>query len=271
MEYKKLLDGWKRFGSTPEDVCKQTLGVSADKIHERVVIAPWWKPEVFDGLGNEYTFLSKSYNSAIKVWNIQTNNFNITYIQTGIGAPVLADAVLALGCTKCKKAIFIGSVGALDTNISIGDIVLPKLSICGDGMSRYLKGSPLKTNDPFGDVCYPDSEMFQVLKNYTQRICKENSIKWHIGTTFSIDTIVAQYAYIDEILGMGCNVIEMETASAFRAASIANIKLVALFSVSDNTLQSKSLISGRTEQEMNYRKEVRKNIFPKIILETLIN
>lgn len=269
MEYKDLVNSWKRFGSTPEDVCQQVLGVSADEINERVIIAPWWKPEVFDNLGYEKTFLNNSDDADINVWSIKTDDYNITYIQTGIGAPVLSDAVLALGGTKCYKAIFVGSVGALDDNISIGDIVIPKLSICGDGMSRYLKGSPLKDNDAFGEVSYPDKEMYEVLKSSTKTICEENNIKWHVGTTFSIDTIVAQFAYIDEILQMDCNVIEMETAAAFRAASIVNIKLAALFSVSDNTMQNKSLICEINENENIYRKEVRKSIFPKIILKTL--
>ena len=269
MEYKDLLDGWKRFGSSPEHVCQEVLGVSTDEIHERVIIAPWWEPGVFDNIGNEILLLSKDNDTAIKVWEIQTDDYNMTYIKTGIGAPVLTDAVLALAGTKCKRILFVGSVGALDESISIGDIVIPRLSICGDGMSRYLKGSPLKSNDPFGELSYPDLEMFQVLMNNTKQICEENNVKWHIGKTFSIDTIVAQFAYIDEIIDMDCNVIEMETAAAFRAAAIVKIKLAALFSVSDNTLQNKSLISGITGSDTNYRKEVRRNIFPKIILKTL--
>ena len=63
---------------------------------------------------------------------------------------------------------------------------------------------------------------------------------------------------------MGCNVIEMETAAAFRAAELAGILMAALFSVSDNTLARKSLISGRTEKEMRYRKKVRHSVFPDI-------
>ena len=269
MEYKDLLEGWKRFGSTPEDVCRQTLNVDADKIQERVIIAPWWEPNVFDNLGNKITVLSESNNFSIKIWEIQADGYKITYIKTGIGAPILTEALLALAGTKCKNVLFVGSVGALDRNISIGDIVIPKLSICGDGMSRYLKGKPLISNDPFGESSFPDLDFFKKLKKYTKEICEKNNVQWHIGKTFSIDTIVAQFAHIDEILDIGCNVIEMETAAAFRAANIINVRLAALFSVSDNTFQSKSLISERPEEEMNYRKEVKRRIFPKIIVNTL--
>lgn len=270
MEYKDLVDAWKRFGSTPEDVCQQVLGVPVNMINERVIMAPWWKPSVFENLGNEITFLTRNDDDAdINIWNVKTDDFNITYIQTGIGAGVLTDALLALGGTRCKKALFVGSVGALDKNISVGDIVIPKLSICGDGMSRYLKAGSLTENNPFGDKCYPNPELYEELKSNMERICTENNVNFHFGTTFSIDTIVAQFVHLDEIINMGCNVIEMETAAAFRAAAIINIKLAALFSVSDNVMQNKSLIGEINENDIRFRKNVRRTIFPKIILETL--
>ena len=89
-------------------------------------------------------------------------------------------------------------------------------------------------------------------------------VKWHVGKNFSIDTVFAQFAHIDAILSTGCNVIEMETAAAFRAAKTVSIRTAAVLSVSDNTIINKSLISGRTDEEMNYRRFVRKNCFLKL-------
>lgn len=264
MDYAELIKGIARYGSSAEDVCKQVLGISSNQIKSKVIITPWWEPSVFSGLGKEIELITEV--CSLKVWNIITDSYEISYLKTGIGAPVLTDVVLALGLTNCKKAMFIGSVGSLTETISIGDIVLPEFSICGDGTSRYLKGSPLKANDPFGEKVFPDRQLFEELKTVTTDICFENNVKYHIGQAFSIDSIFAQFAYIDEIKKMGCTVIEMETAAAFRAAQMANIPLVAAFSVSDNTVVNKSLISGRTESDRKYRKEVRRTIFPKIIL-----
>ena len=58
----------------------------------------------------------------------------------------------------------------------------------------------------------------------------------------------------------------METAAAFSAAKLMGIPMVAIFSVSDNTVANKSLISGRTQSEMDYRHFVRRGMFPQIIL-----
>ncbi len=59
----------------------------------------------------------------------------------------------------------------------------------------------------------------------------------------------------------------LESAAAFRASRLANIPLAAIFSVSDNTVLHKSLVSGRTEEEQEYRHFVRRSLFPQIILD----
>ena len=266
MHYHQLLDGIKKYKSTETDICVHCLGVKPEQINANVVIAPWWEPKSLELLG-EAEYLSASQFSAIKVWNIHSKVRDITYIKTGIGAPVFMDALLALGVTPCKKVLFVGSVGSLDENIGIGDIVIPEYSICGDGASRYIATDTLTYVDVFGTKAEPDKKMFDIICKITENVCDENKVKFHVGRAFSIDSVFAQYAHIDEIVNMGCNVIEMETASAFRAAAIAGLKLGAIFSVSDNTVTNKSLISGRTEKDMAYRRFVRNNLFPEIIIK----
>jgi nucleoside phosphorylase len=121
MDYQYLIDGIRRYGSTEEDICLHGLGVSTNQVNENIVIAPWWEPSALEKLG-EAEYLSESPSSAVKVWNIRKKDLQFTYIKTGIGAPVLMDAVLSLGVTRCKRAVFIGSVGSLDEKIGIGDI-----------------------------------------------------------------------------------------------------------------------------------------------------
>lgn len=268
MDYSKLISGMKRFGSTEQDICTHGLSVTPEHIRKNVVIAPWWTPDTLPGLGEAEMLSPPGY--AIGVWNIKNEKTEITYIKTGIGAPMFLEGLLPLGVTNCKRIVFVGSVGSLDTNIGIGDIVIPEYSVCGDGTSRYIASDDL-THDVFGEKVYPDSYIFDSAVSETSRICDENNVKWHISKNFSIDTIAAQFAHIDTIINMGCNVIEMETAVAFRAAKLMNIPLIALFSVSDNATTNKSLVSGRTPAEMEYRRYTRRELFPKIILSIFQN
>lgn len=263
----KLIKSMEKFGASGDDILHQFLKIEKDEIKENVIIAPWWEPGIFNLFKDSCEKLNNS--DFIKAWDVKADSKRFTYIKTGIGAPVLADVVLSLGLTHCKKIIFIGSAGGLEKKMNIGDLVVSEYSVCGDGFSRYLVDGKLKNSDLFGEKAYPDPELSEKLKDVTKRICLENKIGFHTGRVFSTDTIFAQFMRIDEIIELGCNAVEMETAAAFRAAVIAGISIAALLSVSDNVVNMKSLLSGRTKEEKDYRKEVRKTIFPKILLEIL--
>lgn len=259
ISYQDLLIAIGKYGSNdPKVICKHCIGVDINDINENVILAPWWEPNVFDNFGESFLIQSGTE----KVWNITCGNKNFTYIKTGIGAPVLMEVVLALGLTKCKKILFVGSAGALDLNMRIGDIVIPQYSICGDGASTYI-------GNHLGDKTYPCPKFNAKLINMTETICCEHIVNFHVGFNYSIDTIFAQFYHLDKILALGCNTIEMETSAAFTAAKLCDISIAALFSISDNTLTRKSLISGRSDEEMEYRAFVRRKIFPEIIMKVL--
>jgi purine-nucleoside phosphorylase len=266
MIYEHILNGNKKFGTNPIDIVRSSLGCEPEIIQKDVIIAPAWKPDLFD---NHFDSMTEVFDGIHKIWNLSIRNKTITYILTGIGAPNLLEAVLALGCTPCKNIIFIGSVGGLDKNLKIGDIVIPQYSICGDGACRYLTDKKLIDNDCFGEKYYPNKELYEKIISKTENLVKENNTNWHIGKNYSIDTVIAQFAHIDEIIDMGCSCIEMETAVLFKSTEICKIKAGAVFSVSDNTVLKKSLLSGRTKEEMDYRRYVRKNIITKIVIECL--
>jgi purine-nucleoside phosphorylase len=261
--YEYIVDGIKKYGNNLNDICIHHLGVASSDINENVIMAPTWKPQIFSEYIDNIELLWDGY---LKIWNITYNNKKITYINTNVGAPNVIEAVIALSFTLCKNVCFIGSVGSLDNNINIGDIVIPEYSISGDGTIRYLSKKLLKDNDNFGKKCYPNKSYFDKIVDITKQITQENNIKYHIGHVFSIDTILAQFCRIDEIKNMGCNCIEMESALLFEATNICNINSIAVFSVSDNTVVNKSLISGRTNEEIEYRKNIRNKIITKIVL-----
>ena len=180
------------------------------------------------------------------------------------------DAVLALGCTPCKRILFMGSVGALNENMKIGDIVIPEYSICGAGADRYLTTDNVQKNDSYGKKYYPDKNFYDEVLRATDEAIKNTDIKVHMGKIFSCDTIFAEYAHLDEFKNMGCDIIEMETATLFNAANVTGIKATAIFNISDNTLANKSLYSGRTDEDQQRRSKVKKDILPKIALDVLL-
>lgn len=268
MVYNKLLNGHKRFGTDISNVSSHKLKCDTSLIKETVVLAPTMTVDFWKEFGGKITPLYSKYHS---ISNVEIKGKEFTYITTGMGAPNLVDIVLSLGNTNCKNILFIGSVGSLDENINIGDIVIPKLSICGDGVCRYLTGKELSKSDTFGNEYYPESSIFNLTTTIANKVCKEEKIPFHIAKNFSIDTIFAQFAHIDEIKSLGANTIEMETACLFRASEICNIRSCAIFCVSDNTITNKSLYSERTPKDKETKGYSRYVITSKIILEILEN
>lgn len=252
MNYNELLKSHLRFGTTNEDIIKNK---GYEKILENVVIAPWWKHIMFDNMGFEVEQVSE------KVFNFYREDVSFSFIELRrIGAPAIVDFFLSLGVTKCKNIIFLGSVGSLDKEIQIGDLVVPEYSICGDGASRYLNKN---LEDELFKKEYPSKE-------YTDKLIKtikNKNLKYHYVPNYSVDTIFLQFYHLDKILELGSKVIEMETAALFKCNEILNKNVTALFCVSDNTILNKSLYSGRTEEEEIYRHKVRYEIMPEIVID----
>lgn len=266
MIYENLLKGHLKYGTTLDLVSKHELKCDTNLITKTVILAPTMTYDFWENFGAKIEVLYNKYHC---ISNIKLDNLEFTYITTGTGAPNLVDIVLALGNTKCENILFIGSVGSLNPNINIGDIVIPEFSICGDGVCRYLSGKPLKEADTFGEKFYPNKDLFNLTVDISKKVCKDTNIPFHIAKNFSVDTIFAQFAYIDEIINLGADVIEMETAALFRASEICNIKACPIFCVSDNTVNKKSLYSGRTDEDKKKKGISRYEITPKILTQLL--
>ncbi len=108
---------------------------------------------------------------------------------------------------------------------------------------------------------HPTKELYETTTNYL----KNENINHKDIKVYSIDTIVGQFAHIDEILRLGCKAIEMETSALFSASQVAEKECVALLAVSDNTILNKSLISGRTDEDMDKYYKTRYDVIPRII------
>ncbi|MDD2627697.1 MAG: phosphorylase [Clostridia bacterium] len=258
MEYNKLLEAHKRYGTTTEDIIKYK---DYTNILDTVVIAPWWEHSMFENDDVEIK------QEGTRIYNIRGDKFEFSFIQLKlIGAPSIMDYILSLGVTKCKNIIFLGSAGSLDEDIKIGDLVVPTYSICGDGASRYLNDN---LEDEFGKKEYPNMELTELLKLKTKKVTEIYKVGIYNEANFSVDSIFAQFAHMDYIKNTGAKIIEMETALVFKCANICNIKSTALLCISDNTLVKKSLYSGRSDEENQYRHMVRNSIIPKIIIEVV--
>lgn len=141
----------------------------------------------------------------------------------GIGAPVVTTAFEELIAFGVKKFISIGTAGALQNNIAIGDIVVCDSAIRDEGVSyHYL--APSKFAHPS--------------KSMTEEICQyleNNNIKYFKGPSWTIDapyreTVEEIKKYQEE----GIMTVEMEASALFSVAEYRNVTISALFTISDS-------------------------------------
>lgn len=257
MTYEQLLNAQKKYGSEKADICRYALSTDIDKIRENVILAPCWVPQSMPEIGN-ITLLSTAKNAAIKVYDVEKDGKYFSYINTGIGGPMVTEAMLALGTTKCRNVLLLGSVGASDEKIEIGDLIVASSAVNGLGTPAYMIKDSISSENLMGKEFFPDKE-------FAEKIKKAIDGKYHNAPVFSTDSVFCQFAHMDEISWFGAKAMDMEASAVFCAASLIGIKAAALFVVSDSTAKNKSLVSGRQEEELAHYRNVRKNIVPELI------
>lgn len=241
-------------------VCR--LGITEEDVTETVVLAPWWHPnKLYNNYNCTVELLSDEFP---EVYKVSYENKTFLHIRTYIGATNVGETVLLLSFTKCKKIIFVGSVGSISNGVNIGDLVIPFTSVSGEAFSSYMFDTINKSS--IHDEYHPTMNLY----NNTVDYLKTNNISYKDVKVYSVDTIAGQFAHINEILNLGCKAIEMETSALFSASKVAEKECVAILAVSDNTIINKSLISGRTQSDVDLYHKTRYDIVPKIIFNLLV-
>lgn len=237
------------------------LGIKEEDITETVVLAPWWHP---NKLYNDYDCKIELLSDVFPdVHRITYNGKSFLHIRSYVGATNAGETVLLLSFTKCKRIIFVGSVGSISNDVNIGDLIIPSTSVSGEAFSTYMYETINK--EALHKEYHPTKELYDDTTNYL----KNENIDYKDIKVYSVDTIAGQFAHIGEILNLGCKAIEMETSALFSSCQVVEKECVALLTISANTILNKSLIIGRTDKDMELYNQTRYKIIPKIIFKIL--
>ncbi len=253
-----------RFNISPASITQMVFHCAPEIIQPDVILMPWWQPEVFSQWVDRITIISDRL-----LFEFEYKGKKISVVRSGIGAPQAGDAVLALGFTACKRLLFAGSVGGLQPNIQIGDLMMPEFSYSGDGFCRYLETEVPKA-DCLIERVFPDKALSSNLLRSASLLARDAGIAIHTGPVYCIDSILSQFRLLDYFADeLGCIGIEMETAAVFKAARLVGIQAAALFSVSDVPVMKKTLYAGRSPEERDRRIQIRANVLAKALLDCL--
>ena len=162
----------------------------------------------------EYTMYTGTYQG-IKVTAINGGRFST---DTSITTEVMCNA-------QIPNIIRIGTCGALDENIKVGDLVVADKIIRGDGVTPYYVDKDFKTA--------ADKQISDTL----EKVAKDLGATVHRGTVWTTDALLRETRELVEAKRKeGAMAVDMVSSTLLTIAQTYNIKAGSILAVSDNVI-----------------------------------
>jgi uridine phosphorylase len=217
-----------------------------DKYHYTPIIngKDFWKykkemgryPEIVPPKGVIFTFQTKLMTHIInnypvkKIEDVFGNFYILEQTQGnigicgnfGIGAPIAAILLEELTAFGVKFFISVGTAGALQKDLKIGNVVVCDRAIRDEGTSHHY-------------IHYEKySHPSQLLNQKIIQTIENLGLEYNLGTTWTTDAPYREtIKEIDFYKGEGVLTVEMEASAVFSVASALNVDAGAIFTISD--------------------------------------
>ena len=181
--------------------------------------------------------VNREYTSFLAV----VNDRPILICSTGIGGPSTAIAIEELAQIGIQNFIRIGTTGAIQSHINVGEIIISTASVRLDGTSQH-----------YAPLAYPAVSDFSLTERLVSAANKRK-LNYHLGITASSDTFYPGQERYDSFSGyvprdfqgslkewQQLNVLnyEMESSALFVTTSTFGLKSAAIYAVIANRTQS---------------------------------
>lgn len=191
----------------------------------------------------EYTRFKHSYDK--RSWEQRTLFNSNLYVHCdkemfvagpAIGAPMATMSLEKLIVLGAKKILVFGWCGGLLESDSIGDIVIGKSAVSGEGTSRYY-------SDDKEFLCSTD------LTSFLGEQLQKNSLEYRDGLLWSTDAPYRESRdMFTELVDNHCiDSVDMELSALCSVAALRSIELAGLFIISDLPLEEKWSAGYRTK------------------------
>ena len=158
----------------------------------------------------------------------------LTIQSTGMGGPSAAIVVSELAELGARRLIRVGTCGALDSSLALGDMVIVSAAIPQDGTSRALGAAGPMT---------PDPELLDALRRAGSARSTGSAEPIHTGQVLSTDLFYDAPEGEDDGAAARSLAVEMESATLFAVAARRDLRAASVLLVSDLLAQTRSRIS----------------------------
>ena len=193
-------------------------------------------------------------NREYKVVNATYEGHDLTICSTGIGAPSAAIAAEELHNVGVETLIRVGTTGALQSDIEIGDMVVATGAAKDDGTTKRYENATVPA--------VPDYDVLRELVDAAE----SNDEDVHVGPIVTDDAFYAETdEYVSEWEDAGLLCVEMEAAALFTIARRKGMRAGAICTVDGNLVEG----TQKGETDADELPEKAKNNVERAILLTL--
>ncbi|PSQ60573.1 uridine phosphorylase [Halobacteriales archaeon SW_7_71_33] len=177
-----------------------------------------------------------AHNREYKLVNATYDGTPVSVCSTGIGSPSAAIAVEELAAVGVETVLRVGTTGALQSGIAIGDMVVPTAAAKNEG-----------TTERYEAVEYPAVPSHDVLSALVDAAADDAGTV-HVGPIVTDDAYYAETeAYVEDWEAAGLLSVEMEAASVFTVARRTGLRSGAICTVDGNLVEGTQ--KGETDGE----------------------
>jgi uridine phosphorylase len=175
-------------------------------------------------------------NREYKLVNATYEGRDLTICSTGIGSPSAAIAVEELAAVGVETFIRVGTTGALQSDIEIGDMVVATGAAKDEG-----------TSERYEDVTVPAVPDYDVLSALVDA-AEANEEDVHVGPIATDDAFYAETeAYVSDWEDAGLLAVEMEASAVFSLARRKGLAAGAICTVDGNLVEGTQ--KGETDED----------------------
>lgn len=181
----------------------------------------------------------------------------ISVTSTGMGCPSTAIAVEELANIGAKCFIRIGSTGALQPHLKIGDLLISTGSMKNDGTSAFY------VPDAFPAV--PDFDLTRMLICTAEELADDLGYRWYYGLNATDDAFYAEdEAWINKLMKLKINNVEMESSAIYNICHLRRLRGAMISAVSGNLVTNDVIYeTENTALIQGWENEI------KVVLETI--
>jgi uridine phosphorylase len=175
-------------------------------------------------VAQEYLEAPRIFNHARGLWGytgLAPDGEPMSVQATGMGGPSAAIVIEELIGMGARELVRIGTCGAIDPALSLGDLVVADQVLPCDGASRALGADgPLS----------PDAGLADALRG--------------AGGGHGVVAVSSDLFYSDDSFPDGAQVVEMEAATLLRLAELRGVRAAVLLAVSDTLAGGRERLDG---------------------------